>query len=518
MKVIIDGIEHSMLEVDSSDTNYTNGKEYFFEIKNLDIGIHTYEFNASDGVNYTNSRLFHNLEIVNSIPKIITENNLTVFEDQYYEINYEFTDIDIANVGQLCHWEFETNANWLNFNIETGILSGTPGNDDVGQYWVYIVVNDTMDVVFTNFTLTVIDINDDPIIVTNNLVVTYEDELYEVDYNATDIDSQIEKQYWFLETNATLWLNFSSTTGILNGTPDNSEVGEYWINISVNDIEGGFDFTNFTLSVLNVNDRPVITNLDLLTVETDKLYEMDYNATDIDSQSSKQAWSLSTNATWLSIDPNTGVLNGTPARLEAGWYVVNVTVSDGDGGFDWHEFIITVYKGNLPPLITTEDIETARVNMSYEVDYSATDDRTHPNLLSWTLETNASWLSIESTGGILSGIPDPEHGGKQYWVKVTVFDHENGWDLHNFTLIVLKEPKSKNNIPRLTNYKLTPLEGDTETEFTFFVNYFDVENELPTFIQVVIDGIAHDMVLSSSPHLILKNRTILLVVKQKKKV
>jgi hypothetical protein len=497
VKVKIDGNEHWMLENDQNDINYTDGKQYFFNIKNLDIGFHTYEFNASDGVNYTNTKLFSNLIVLNTLPQIINEDNLTAIEDYYYEVTYEFEDIDIANIGQDCHWEFETNANWLNFDPITGKLFGTPGNDDVGEYWVYIAVNDTRDIVFTNFTLTVIDINDDPIIVTNNVEVTNEDEYYEVDYNATDIDSQIENQYWSLKTNATSWLNLSSTTGILNGTPGNSEVGEYWINITINDIEGGFDFTNFTLTVLNVNDRPEIITLDSLDAETDKLYKVDYNATDIDSPSSEQAWSLSTNASWLSIDPNTGVLSGTPTRSQVGWYVVNVTVSDGDGGIDWYEFIITVYKGNLPPVITTEDVETTMVNKSYEVDYNATDDRTHPNFLSWALETNASWLSIDKTMGILSGTPDSEHGGKQYWVKVTVFDHENGMDLHNFTLTVLKEPKPKNKIPRLANFKMKPLDGDTETEFTFSVNYFDIENELPTLIQVVIDGIVYDMILSS---------------------
>jgi hypothetical protein len=497
MKVIVDGIEHSMLETDILDINYSNGKKYYFKMKYFDIGIHTYEFNASDGVNYTNTRLFSNLIVENTPPQIITEDNLTSIEDEYYETNYDFIDVDIAYVGQECHWEFESNAEWLNFDPINGILSGTPENANVGQYWVYVAVNDTIDIDFTNFTLTVLDVNDLPIIVTNNIGITYEDALYEVDYNATDIDSLKGNQFWSLKTNATSWLNISSSNGIVNGTPGNDEVGKYWINITVDDNEGGIDFTNFTLTVLNVNDLPLISTQDLITAETDKLYEMDYNATDIDSPSSKQTWTLSTNASWLSIDTTTGVLSGTPTRSDAGWFMVNVTVSDGDGGIDWHRFILTINLGNLPPIIITEDVETARVNKSYEVDYNATDDRTHPNFLTWALETNASWLVIDKTMGILSGTPGPEHGGKQYWVKVTALDHENGWDIHNFTLTVLKEPKPKNNIPRLTNFKLIPFEGDTETEFTYTVNYFDLDNDLPTFIQVVINGIAYDMDLIS---------------------
>jgi uncharacterized protein YjbI with pentapeptide repeats len=495
IKIIIDSTEHSMLEVDSSDTTYLNGKKYYFKIKNLDIGTHTYEFNASDGINFTDTRLFKNLKVINLLPIIITDNNLTAIEDEYYEVIYEYDDIDIANIGQTCQWEFATNASWLSFNLITGQLYGTPGNDDVGKYWVNIAVNDTIDIVVTNFTMKVLDVNDRPMIITENVVVTNEDELYEVDYDAADIDSVIKHQIWSLETNATSWLNISSSSGILNGTPTNDEMGKYWINVTVNDSEGGYDFTNFTLTVLNVNDDPVIINEDIIKTESDILYEVDYNATDIDSPSSQFSWSLATNATWLTIEPNTGVLNGTPARLEAGWYIVNVSVSDGDGGIAWHEFILTVVKGNLPPRITTDDVLTAMVNKNYEVDYNGTDDRTPQELFLWTLSTNASWLSIEPTTGILSGTPTFNYGGNQYWVNVTVFDGKYSWDRHNFTLKVLKEPKVVivNNIPQLMNFKLTPIEGNTDTEFTFSFTYFDYDNDAPETIQVVIDENNYDM-------------------------
>jgi hypothetical protein len=498
IKVIIDGMEYSMLQVDSMDIDYRNGKKYYFTIKNLNIGTHTYEFNATDGINYTNTKLFNNLKVINTIPQIITENNLTAIEDQYYRTNYEFEDMDIANVGQVCHWEFATNTGWLSFNSLTGELFGTPGNTDVGQYWVYIGVNDTIEVGYTNFTLTVLDVNDLPMIITEDVLVTNEDELYEVDYDAADIDSVIKNQIWSLETNATSWLNISSSTGILNGTPGNDDVGEYWINVSVNDTEGGYDFTNFTLTVLNVNDDPVIITKDKLIVETDKLYEVQYKATDIDSPLSKQVWSITTNASWLSIDPNTGILSGTPTRNNAGFYFVNVTVSDGDGGSDWQIFVVNVYLGNLPPIITTEDVVTAKVNKTYLVDYNATDDWSI-ELLEWSVHTNASWLSIENITGILSGTPAHSQGGKRFWVNVSVIDTQYGFDFHNFTIKVLKEPKVViiNNIPQLLNFKMTPNIGDTDTDFTFSVTYFDLDDEVPTIIHVVIDGNNYDMLLKS---------------------
>ena len=204
--VNISGINYSILEVNPVDTNYMDGKNYFYSIKHLNIGLHTYQFWVSDGFFRWHTSSTNNPIVYNTPPNITTEDNLTAIEDTYYEVIYEYEDIDIANVGQLGTWNFSTNASWLAFNSTTALLNGTPTNDDVGQYWVNITINDTMDIDYTNFTLTVIDINDPPIITTPNVEITYEDELYEVDYDATDIDSPLEDQIWSLNTNASSWL------------------------------------------------------------------------------------------------------------------------------------------------------------------------------------------------------------------------------------------------------------------------------------------------------------------------
>ncbi len=588
INVNISSMNYSMMEVDPGDTNHCDGKNYYYNITHLDFGMHTYKFWTSDGTYINFTELFNGPYVYNTVPKIITEDNLTAIEDTYYEVIYEYEDMDVANVGQLCNWQFSTNAEWLAFNTNTAVVYGTPTNDDVGKYWVNIEINDTVDEDHTNFTLTVVNINDNPIIDTNNLEIAYEDELYEVDYYATDVDSLIENQIWSLSTNASSWLNIDSDEGILSGTPTNDEVGFYWVNVSVDDSDGGLDFTNFTLTVHNVNDRPEITTEDILTAIEGKLYEVDYNATDIDNLVSQQTWSLNTNASWLTISSTTGVLIGTPTSFDLDWYNVNITVDDGDGGQDWHEFILTILKGNKPPLITTMDvvsatanklyyvdyeaiddytpldeliwsietnanwlkIETntgilsgtpklsdvgwywvnvfvyddesefdfhnftltvystpnqppeiitedshwAKVDVIYIIDYEATDDRTPINYLQWQLTTNASWLSIDSSTGLLSGIPAIENVGN-YWINVSVWDGEDGWDYHNFTLRVSKEPIIENNAPELSNPKMTPSQGDIGTEFTFSIHYYDEDGDIPISINVWIDGEEQDMIL-----------------------
>jgi hypothetical protein len=493
--VNIDGTDHNLIETNTGDTDYTNGKKYFFNLTDLDIGIHNFYFNTFDGVNSTSTPTFYYPFVYNTRPDIITEDNQTAIEDMYYEVQYKFEDIDHENVDQPGTWAFSTNASWLDFNRSTGILFGTPGNDDVGDYWVYVEINDTMDMDYTNFTLTVINENDDPIIVTTDVEITYEDELYEVDYNATDIDSPIAKQLWSLSSNASSWLDINSSSGILSGIPANDDVGSYWVNISVNDGDTGSAYSNYTLSVINVNDPPIITTEYVFEATVNIVYQVDYNATDIDSPLSQLAWDLETNATWLSLDSTTGVLSGTPSIKDLGGYDVNITVDDGDGGQDWHKFILTVNIGNLPPKITTENIVTAIINEPYEVDYNATDDKTL-DLLSWSLVTNASWLNIDIKTGLLSGTPAKDDVGS-YWVNVSVFDNEDGWDFTNFTINV--KPELITILPpELNNPSVTPATGDTETIFTFSVDYSHPEDVPPDSIQVVINDRDYDLIFNAS--------------------
>ncbi len=450
VKVNIDGVNYSMIEVDESDVSYFDGKNYYFNSSNFNFGCHEFKFWASDGSNIISTDLFNNPKVKNTKPNITIQNNLTAIEDIYYGVTYEYEDIDRENVAQVGTWNYSTNATWLTFNPTTAMLYGTPTNDDVGTYWVNISINDTIEIDFTNFTLTVINANDNPMINTTNVENTFEDEVYEVDYNATDVDSLIDDQIWSLDTNATSWLDFDSTTGIINGIPINDDLGEYWVNVSVADGDGGGGYTNFTLIVLNVNDPPVITTQDVLFTNDTELYRVDYNATDIDSQLTQQTWSLETNATWLSIIPSTGVLSGTPIfknlftdeTIIVAWWTVKITVTDGDGGSDWHEFILVVFKDqellNEPPLITTTDVVSATADKLYYLDYDAIDDWTPKDQLTWKLNTDASWLTLVSETGVLSGTPSLSDLGV-YWVNVSVLDTDGGVGFHNFTLTVYSE-------------------------------------------------------------------------------
>ncbi len=122
-------------------------------------------------------------------------------------------------------WGLKTNASWLYIDQNTGILSGTPPNDQPGEFWVNVSVDDGLGGQdFSYYTLMIIDFNDDPVITTTPIVSAIEDQPYSIKWLATDQDPVLKIFSWSLHTNA-YWLKLDRD--YLNGTPENSDVGNY---------------------------------------------------------------------------------------------------------------------------------------------------------------------------------------------------------------------------------------------------------------------------------------------------
>lgn len=412
---------------------------------NDDVGIYFVNVSVDDnkgGTDFTNFTL--TVINTNDAPIIITADVISATEDVLYFVDYEATDIDPTM--DTFTWALNTDAGWLSINSNTGNISGTPTNDNVGTYWVNITVDDGKGGTHsTNFTLTVFNVNDDPVITTTQIPKSAtEDLLFSVDFDAEDIDPTEDSLTWHITTIAD-WLDIDSITGVLSGTPSNENIDSYWVNVTVDDGHDGVDSINFILSVKNVNDPPTITTVDIETAIEDELYSVDYEATDIDPTGDTFTWSLTTNAEWLKIDRINGILTGIPTNKDVDTYMVNVTVNDGNDGLTWHNFILTVKNVNDPPKIITEDVYIAYVNTLYLVDYNATDIDPTNDILTWSLASNASdWLTIDSISGILSGTPLSEDAGN-YWINVTVSDGKSGSNSHYFILIVKSVPISNQN-------------------------------------------------------------------------
>jgi len=317
-------------------------------------------------------------------------------------------------------------------------ITGTPGNDDVGTYNVVLNLTDS-DARYAQreFTLTVL--NRAPVILTENIPQATQDVPYSVDYSADDEGQGITG--WELRTDAT-WLKMNQMTGILSGTPTKDDVGTFSVNITFNDGHGGKAYTEFSLTVENVNDPPEITSSDLLRIDQDELYNVQYFALDPDPDDIL-TWNAETDAEWLSMDTATGVLSGTPENDDVGIYSVNVSVTDTGSLFDFSTFQLEVQNINDRPVWIDVPMNTSiDEGQVYTYDVNATDVDVDDEVTYWIMSYPEANISINSTTGVITWKATREPFTEEPYqlnVQVRITDGEEMVS-HNFNIDLKLNP------------------------------------------------------------------------------
>lgn len=262
-------------------------------------------------------------------------------EDKMYKGNFTVWDFDTPE-NQII-WDDDTNADWLGWAGRTNV-QGTPENEDVGEYYLYLHVNDGEHSASTTINITVENSNDPPNITSQPPETAAEDVEYNHEFTAVDIDPTNDTLQWFLDTNAE-FLDIDLDNGVLSGIPENKDVGSYWVNISVKDDHLASDSLNYTLTVVNTND-PLFWEVvpDNITIEYEETYSFDSNASDIDLGDEISYSIISDPATNISVN-ETGVI--TWFGPETGNYTVTLKATDQTIEIE-HIFRINVRQKDAP--------------------------------------------------------------------------------------------------------------------------------------------------------------------------
>ena len=378
---------------------------------NANVGKHWVNITVS--VSGFTSKYFNYTVIVNNTPPgIITKDMTTVLQDHYYFVDYNSTDDDEGIIT----WHLKTNASgWLSINSSTGYLAGTPLNKDVGKYYVNVSVDDENGGwAYSNFTLMVVNINDAPVITSKDNGTAYQDIPYSVQYTAQDVDIG-DVLTWNLETNAGNWLHINSITGLLSGTPTNDDVGTYWVKVTVKDIALAYDFSNFTLTVVNVNDPPKITSIPVITATIHVEYKYQVTAVDIDIGDVLE-YSLDAKPDGMTIDNKTGLIKWTPSKIQKGNNYVVIRVSDGKSA------VLQSFNINVPnhkPVVSTIPDQTVTVEDKFKYQVKANDSDLG-DILKYSINNIPAGMSISSTG-LITWAPDNGQIGK-HTISVKVSD------------------------------------------------------------------------------------------------
>ncbi|MBS0043442.1 DUF4347 domain-containing protein, partial [Shewanella sp. M16] len=436
---------------------------------NADVGTTTaIVISVSDGVLSASLPAF-NLTVtnVNDAPTISSTAITAATQDAAYSYSLTATDSD---TGDSLTLSAVTKPSWLSFTAATGLLSGTPGNADVGSHAVLLRVTDTDGLTTEqSFSITVTNVNDAPTISSTAMTAATQDAAYSYALTATDSDTG--DSLTLSAVTKPSWLSFNAATGLLSGTPSNADVGSHAVTLRVTDTDGLTADQSFSITVTNVNDAPTISSTAMTAATQDAAYSYNLVASDSDTGDSLTL-SAVTKPSWLSFNAATGLLSGTPSNADVGSHAVTLRVTDTDGLTAEQSFSITVTNVNDAPTISSTAVTAATQDAAYSYSLTATDSDTGDSL-TLSAVTKPSWLSFNAATGLLSGTPSNADVGS-HAVTLRVTDTDGLTAEQSFSITVT----NVNDAPTISSTAVTAATQDAAYSYSLTATDSDTGDSL----------------------------------------
>ncbi len=324
---------------------------------------------------------------------------------------------------------------WLSFDAANGTFSGIPANVDVGAVAIQVTATDLAGASASqNLTLTIVNTDDAPTqAIAIGDAVALQDALFQLDLPLgafQDVDAHDVLSYSAaLADGSPLpgWLHMDAATGSLSGTPANGDVGAIGVAINATDTSGASASQQFSLTVEDINDAPVVVNS---IADQSATEDISYAFTiplgsfaDIDvGDTLSYAVTMTDGAalpSWLSFDAATRTFSGLPLNGDVGSLGLMVTVTDGAGAGISQRFGLTVANTNDAPVATgvlanQSAVESSSFSLVLPAGLFTDVDAGDTLTLAVTGAGGAAlppWLAFDAATRTLSGTPSPGSPG-----------------------------------------------------------------------------------------------------------
>jgi hypothetical protein len=352
--------------------------------------------------------------------------------------SYSFKPTIVSSSNRAITFAIQGKPSWMVFDTSTGAVSGTPAADDVGLSGdISIVASDASSTgTLGPFTIRVSAepapaSTQPPVIAGTPAEAVTAGQIYTFQPLATDAAG---KALTFAIVNRPIWATFSTSTGLLSGTPTAAQAGTYSsISILVSDGTTSAVLPMFSIVVTpSASDTPVISGKPVTSVVSGQAYN--FQPTASDPNSGTLAFSIAGMPSWATFNTVTGELSGTPSSSQTGVYPdIVISVSNGTRSASLAPFSITVTAPTAPTISGTP-ATSVTAGQSYKFQPTATDPQ--GLALTFAIANRPTWATFDTATGELSGTPTATEAGSYPSIVISVSNGTLSASLPQFTIIV----------------------------------------------------------------------------------
>ncbi len=327
----------------------------------------------------------------------------------------------------------------LSIDNETGEVSWTPGDDQVGDHSFTVTVVDRFGLWAERLVnLTVRNTNDPPRITSALELDTIQDVVTTYIIKADDPDLPFGDQLAYSAHAEDLTIIVDSVTGAMGFTPTNENVPAFTITIEAQDSTGVVASAALVVRVENVNDPPSVTAEFALSVDQGEPVTVRLGVEDpdlgLELPVPERITYSSTGPDWLAPDGE-GWINFTADQSMVGTHEVTYRVTDLAGDADAVSVTWTIVDVNDPPSITPPAQTPVRAteDVPFSLGLSAVD----PDGDTVTWSEGSDLFDIDGLAGLIEFTPTHFDVG-EHVVSVSASDGHGGSDTLVLTIVVVE--------------------------------------------------------------------------------
>ena len=378
-------------------------------------------------------------------------------------------------------------------------ITWTPTIADTGSHLIGISVITSSSQGRHFFNLRVRPSNEIPVVTSTADTTALEDEAYSYAIQATDANG--DTLAYSLDS-APQGLTVDATTGLVQWTPTQANIGSDSVAVRIDDSKGGINIHRYLLTVLNTNDLPIISSTPDTTALEDSPFGYALAASDPDPADTL-SYSLSSGPSGASID-SLGSFTWTPTQPQVGTQQISLLVSDRNGGSAAQTFSVEVAAFDDVPVIAGSPDTTALEDQAYLFLLNASDEE--GGALAYSLTNGPTAMNLDTTG-TLSWTPGHADLGN-HAVSVQVADPAGRLASLSYQLAVLGVNDAPAIAEQIPTDSLARTIGGVELSFSVSAN--DEEGDSLSFSWTVGDSlqVATDSAFAYVPSLASRDTVI----------